>query len=126
MIARGNRLFVYTNDGALKAYDVEARNRRHAARARLGGPSQRRQIHTFNQLTRSRDALVADLSGLTRDRQYGQGRLDETAFIVIDTGGISGGRGHRCGNGEPIDGGYLRGGCGTAVGGWPRRAAPWR
>lgn len=44
----------------------------------------------FNQLTRSRDALVANLSGLTRDRQYGQGRLDDTAFIVIDTGGISG------------------------------------
>jgi GTP-binding protein len=34
--------------------------------------------------------LVANLSGLTRDRQYGQGQLDETAFIVIDTGGISG------------------------------------
>ena len=44
----------------------------------------------FNQLTRSRDALVANLSGLTRDRQYGQGQLDDTAFIVIDTGGISG------------------------------------
>ncbi|MDG2460574.1 MAG: ribosome biogenesis GTPase Der [Luminiphilus sp.] len=44
----------------------------------------------FNQLTRTRDALVANLSGLTRDRQYGQGRLDDTAFIVIDTGGISG------------------------------------
>ena len=44
----------------------------------------------FNQLTRSRDALVADLSGLTRDRQYGQGRIEETAFIVIDTGGITG------------------------------------
>ena len=44
----------------------------------------------FNQLTRSRDALVANLSGLTRDRQYGQGQLDNTAFIVIDTGGISG------------------------------------
>ena len=44
----------------------------------------------FNQLTRSRDALVANLSGLTRDRQYGQGRLEETAFIVIDTGGITG------------------------------------
>jgi len=44
----------------------------------------------FNQLTRSRDALVANLSGLTRDRQYGQGRIDETAFIVIDTGGITG------------------------------------
>jgi GTP-binding protein len=34
--------------------------------------------------------LVANLSGLTRDRQYGQGQLDDTAFIVIDTGGISG------------------------------------
>ena len=44
----------------------------------------------FNQLTRSRDALVANLPGLTRDRQYGQGQLDDTAFIVIDTGGISG------------------------------------
>ena len=44
----------------------------------------------FNQLTRSRDALVADLSGLTRDRQYGQGRVEETGFIVIDTGGITG------------------------------------
>ena len=44
----------------------------------------------FNQLTRSRDALVANLSGLTRDRQYGQGQLDDTAFIVVDTGGISG------------------------------------
>ena len=44
----------------------------------------------FNQLTRSREALVANLPGLTRDRQYGQGQLDNTAFIVIDTGGISG------------------------------------
>ena len=44
----------------------------------------------FNQLTRRRDALVADLSGLTRDRQYGQGTIDDRAFIVIDTGGISG------------------------------------
>ncbi|MBT5489032.1 MAG: ribosome biogenesis GTPase Der [Halieaceae bacterium] len=44
----------------------------------------------FNQLTRSRDALVANLSGLTRDRQYGQGKIDDIGFIVIDTGGISG------------------------------------
>ncbi len=44
----------------------------------------------FNQLTKSRDALVANLSGLTRDRQYGEGRLGEQRFIVIDTGGISG------------------------------------
>ncbi|MDG1034635.1 MAG: ribosome biogenesis GTPase Der [Luminiphilus sp.] len=44
----------------------------------------------FNQLTKSRDALVANLSGLTRDRQYGEGRCDEQRFIVIDTGGITG------------------------------------
>ena len=44
----------------------------------------------FNQLTRSRDALVADFSGLTRDRKYGEGRLASRPFIVIDTGGISG------------------------------------
>ena len=44
----------------------------------------------FNQLTRTRDALVADLSGLTRDRQYGQGTIEDRPFIVIDTGGISG------------------------------------
>ena len=44
----------------------------------------------FNQLTKSRDALVANLSGLTRDRQYGEGRCEEQRFIVIDTGGITG------------------------------------
>jgi GTPase len=42
----------------------------------------------FNRLTRSRDALVADQPGLTRDRHYGQGRLGEKAFIVVDTGGF--------------------------------------
>jgi GTP-binding protein len=45
----------------------------------------------FNRLTRSRDALVADLPGLTRDRKYGEGRVGECDYIVIDTGGISGG-----------------------------------
>lgn len=44
----------------------------------------------FNVLTRSRDALVADLPGLTRDRKYGEGELKGRKFIVIDTGGISG------------------------------------
>lgn len=43
----------------------------------------------FNQLTRSRDALVADYSGLTRDRHYGKGFYDEHPFFVIDTGGMS-------------------------------------
>ena len=44
----------------------------------------------FNRLTRSRDALVADYPGLTRDRQYGQAEVEEHPFIVIDTGGIQG------------------------------------
>ena len=42
----------------------------------------------FNRLTRSRAAIVADYSGLTRDRHYGEGRVGETPFIVIDTGGF--------------------------------------
>ena len=42
----------------------------------------------FNRLTRSRDALVADFPGLTRDRQYGRGRLGDRPFLVVDTGGF--------------------------------------
>ena len=42
----------------------------------------------FNRLTRSRSALVADFSGLTRDRHYGEGRVGEKPFIVVDTGGF--------------------------------------
>ncbi|MEO0317859.1 MAG: GTP-binding protein [Pseudomonadota bacterium] len=42
----------------------------------------------FNRLTRSRDALVADLPGLTRDRHYGEGRVGDRPFLVIDTGGF--------------------------------------
>jgi GTP-binding protein len=45
----------------------------------------------FNRLTRSRDALVADFPGLTRDRKYGQAQHENLQFIVVDTGGISGG-----------------------------------
>ncbi|HSG87611.1 MAG TPA: ribosome biogenesis GTPase Der [Pseudomonadales bacterium] len=44
----------------------------------------------FNRLTRSRDALVADLPGLTRDRQYGIAKFEDGPCIVIDTGGLSG------------------------------------
>ncbi|CAH0532869.1 GTPase Der [Vibrio stylophorae] len=44
----------------------------------------------FNRLTRTRDALVADFPGLTRDRKYGKAKLGEHEFIVIDTGGIDG------------------------------------
>ena len=42
----------------------------------------------FNCLTRSRDALVADFPELTRDRQYGRGRIGPGAYIVVDTGGL--------------------------------------
>ncbi|ABG41628.1 small GTP-binding protein [Paraglaciecola sp. T6c] len=44
----------------------------------------------FNRLTRTRDALVADFPGLTRDRKYGQANYEGLQFIVVDTGGISG------------------------------------
>ncbi|MBU2323540.1 MAG: ribosome biogenesis GTPase Der, partial [Gammaproteobacteria bacterium] len=44
----------------------------------------------FNRLTKSRDAIVGDLSGLTRDRQYGEAKWQGRTYIVIDTGGISG------------------------------------
>ena len=42
----------------------------------------------FNRLTKSRDAIVADFPGLTRDRHYGEARLGNRRFIVIDTGGF--------------------------------------
>jgi GTP-binding protein len=42
----------------------------------------------FNALTRSRDALVADVPGVTRDRQYGYGKVGHAPYVVIDTGGI--------------------------------------
>ena len=42
----------------------------------------------FNRMTRTRDAIVADFAGLTRDRHYGDGRLSEHEYIVIDTGGF--------------------------------------
>ena len=52
----------------------------------------------FNVLTRSRDALVADVPGLTRDRQYGFGEHESRRFIVVDTGGMTAGAG-----GEGVD-----------------------
>ncbi|MGH8442387.1 MAG: ribosome biogenesis GTPase Der [Nevskiaceae bacterium] len=50
----------------------------------------------FNRLTDTRDALVADMPGLTRDRQYGYGDHEGRRFIVVDTGGLS-----------PVEGGAL-------------------
>ena len=42
----------------------------------------------FNRLTRTRDALVADIPGLTRDRHYGHGKLGSKGYLVVDTGGF--------------------------------------
>src|SRR5512147_512311 len=42
----------------------------------------------FNRLTKTRDALVADMPGLTRDRHYGHGRLGGRPYLVVDTGGF--------------------------------------
>ena len=42
----------------------------------------------FNRLTKTRDAIVADFAGLTRDRHYGNGKLGKLEFIVVDTGGF--------------------------------------
>ena len=42
----------------------------------------------FNVLTKSRDALVADYPGLTRDRQYGRFQFNNAGIIIIDTGGL--------------------------------------
>lgn len=44
----------------------------------------------YNVLTKSRDALVADYPGLTRDRKYGHAQFDDKTYILIDTGGLSG------------------------------------
>jgi GTPase len=42
----------------------------------------------FNRLTHSRDALVAEVPGLTRDRHYGIGRMGQKPFLIVDTGGL--------------------------------------
>lgn len=44
----------------------------------------------FNRLTHTRDALVADFPGLTRDRKYGRAEIEGNEFIIVDTGGIDG------------------------------------
>ena len=42
----------------------------------------------FNRLTKTRDALVADIPGLTRDRHYGHGKVGSKPYLVVDTGGF--------------------------------------
>ena len=42
----------------------------------------------FNRLTRTRDAIVVDAPGITRDRHYGDGRVGGKPYLVVDTGGL--------------------------------------
>src|ERR1700710_1674037 len=59
----------------------------------------------FNALTHTRDALVADMPGLTRDRHYGVCRLGEREFVVVETGGLTGDK--------------------EGIGAWPAPQAQW-
>ena len=43
----------------------------------------------YNRLTKTRDAIVGDMPGITRDRHYGEGQFENHSFIVVDTGGIA-------------------------------------
>ena len=65
----------------------------------------------FNRLTRTRDALVADFPGLTRDRKYGRAEVEGREFICIDTGGIDGTE-----EGGAVAAGNRRGRCGAVYG----------
>jgi hypothetical protein len=78
----------------------------------------------FNRMTKSRDAIVADFAGLTRDRHYGDGRLGKREFIVIDTGGFEpdGRDRHLHGDGQADAPGGGRGRCGDLRGRRARRA----
>jgi GTP-binding protein len=77
----------------------------------------------FNRLTKSRDAIVADFAGLTRDRHYGNGRQGKHEYIVIDTGGFEpdGRERHLQGDGQADPPGRGRGRCGGVCGRRPRR-----
>jgi GTP-binding protein len=72
----------------------------------------------FNRITKSRDAIVADFAGLTRDRHYGDARLGNREFIVVDTGGFEPDKptGVVAGDGAPDAAGGGRGRCGDLRG----------
>lgn len=56
----------------------------------------------FNRLTASRDAIVDDSPGVTRDRQYGRGRHGDCTFLAVDTGGLDDGSGDGDANANPF------------------------
>ena len=73
-----------------KQMSVQRGNRGSLVRVALVGYTNVGKSTLFNYLTRSRDALVADFPGLTRDRQYGYGKVGNSSYLVVDTGGLTG------------------------------------
>ena len=90
----GNTLVVVTRNGGVYGFVPAIRRSMSPARltvkpvmALVGRPNVGKST-LFNRLTKSRDAIVADFAGLTRDRHYGNARHGKHEFIVIDTGGF--------------------------------------
>src|SRR5690606_36563382 len=77
-----------TLNGALAPFLIEFEVTRMVPVIELVGRPNVGKSTLFNRLTKTRDALVAEIAGLTRDRKYGEGKVGDHPFIVIDTGGI--------------------------------------
>jgi len=67
---------------------IELRQQLRPAIAIIGRPNVGKST-LFNRITRTRDALVADVPGVTRDVKLGIGRIGRAAYLVVDTGGIA-------------------------------------
>ena len=72
----GNNIYLLSNSGALSDYSYSVVGQMIPVIALIGRPNVGKST-LFNGLTRSRDALVADEPGLTRDRQYGLGHQED-------------------------------------------------
>ena len=75
------------NDGLSPIFTTATHSALKPVFALVGRPNVGKST-LFNRLTKSRDAIVADYAGLTRDRHYGNGRLGSREYIVVDTGGF--------------------------------------
>ena len=83
----GGTIGAYSLTGLLRFSPPPTHCAMHPVVALVGRPNVGKST-LFNRLTKSRDALVADIPGLTRDRHYGHGRLGTKPYLVVDTGGF--------------------------------------